>query len=48
MEVARYKIPEHVLIVADLPLTNVGKVDRKALREVARDALMRPDAAEAR
>jgi salicylate---CoA ligase len=39
MEVARYKIPERLLTVGELPLTNVGKIDKKALRETARDAL---------
>jgi non-ribosomal peptide synthetase component E (peptide arylation enzyme) len=32
--VARYKIPEHLLTVAELPLTKVGKIDKKALREI--------------
>jgi long-chain acyl-CoA synthetase len=31
-----YKYPREVRIVADVPLTAVGKVDRKALRELAR------------
>jgi hypothetical protein len=44
MEVARYKIYERLLTVGELPLTKVGKVGKKALREIARDALMRPDA----
>jgi salicylate---CoA ligase len=48
MEVARYKTPELLLTVGELPLTKAGKVDKKALREIARHALMRPDAAEAR
>ena len=43
MEVARYKIPEHLLTVAELPLTKVSKIDKKALREIARDALDRAD-----
>ena len=38
MEVARYKTPEHLLTVAELPLTKVGKIDKKALRGIARDA----------
>jgi salicylate---CoA ligase len=41
MEVARYKIPERLLTVGELPLTTVGKVDKKALREIARDAVAR-------
>ncbi|MDX2546988.1 AMP-binding protein [Streptomyces sp. WI04-05B] len=36
MEVARYKLPEHLLIVDELPLTKVGKIDKKALRELVR------------
>jgi 2,3-dihydroxybenzoate-AMP ligase len=48
MEVARYKIPERLLTVAELPLTKVGKVDKKALREIARDTLARQDATGAR
>jgi non-ribosomal peptide synthetase component E (peptide arylation enzyme) len=47
MEVARYKIPERLLIVGELPLTKVGKIDKKALREIARDNLARRDAVEA-
>lgn len=38
MEVARYKLPEHLLIVDELPLTKVGKIDKKALRELVRHA----------
>jgi 2,3-dihydroxybenzoate-AMP ligase len=34
MGVAAYKLPEHLLVVDELPLTKVGKVDKKALREV--------------
>lgn len=30
---AKYKLPERVEIVAELPLTNVGKVSKKALRD---------------
>ena len=37
MEVARYKLPEHLVIVDDLPLTKIGKVDKKALRELVRE-----------
>jgi 2,3-dihydroxybenzoate-AMP ligase len=38
MGVAAYKLPEHLLLVPELPLTKIGKVDKKALREVvARD-----------
>ena len=31
-EVARFKLPEHLVTVADLPVTKVGKIDKKALR----------------
>lgn len=31
--VAAYKLPEHVVIVPQLPETRVGKIDKKALRE---------------
>jgi long-chain acyl-CoA synthetase len=31
-----YKYPREVRIVSDVPLTPVGKVDRKALRELVR------------
>jgi len=35
---ARFKLPERMEIVAELPLTKVGKVDKNALRELARAA----------
>ncbi|WP_326585201.1 AMP-binding protein [Streptomyces sp. NBC_00481] len=41
MEVARYKLPEHLVLVAEPPLTKVGKVgkvDKKRLRELVRRA----------
>ena len=31
--VARFKWPERLEIVAELPVTKVGKLDKKALRE---------------
>ncbi|HTF52744.1 MAG TPA: 2,3-dihydroxybenzoate-AMP ligase, partial [Pseudonocardia sp.] len=31
-EVARFKWPEHLITVAELPVTKVGKIDKKALR----------------
>lgn len=37
MGVASYKLPEHLLVVDELPLTKVGKIDKKALREVVAD-----------
>ncbi|MFF3377278.1 (2,3-dihydroxybenzoyl)adenylate synthase [Streptomyces sp. NPDC002680] len=37
MQVARYKLPEDLLVVDELPLTKVGKIDKKRLRDVVRD-----------
>ncbi len=37
MEVARYKLPEHLVIVEELPLTKVGKIDKKRLRDLVMD-----------
>jgi 2,3-dihydroxybenzoate-AMP ligase len=35
--VARYKLPEHLVLTDSLPATKVGKVDKKALRaDIAR------------
>lgn len=35
--VARYKFPEHLVLTGSLPATNVGKIDKKALRaDIAR------------
>ena len=31
--ISKYAIPEPIMIVKDLPLTSVGKIDKKALRE---------------
>jgi len=31
-EVARFKWPERLVIVPELPATKVGKIDKKALR----------------
>ena len=31
--VAAYKLPEVLVIVDDMPLTKVGKIDKKALRD---------------
>jgi 2,3-dihydroxybenzoate-AMP ligase len=33
MEIARFKLPERLVLVDELPSTKVGKVDKKALRE---------------
>jgi non-ribosomal peptide synthetase component E (peptide arylation enzyme) len=30
--VARFKLPEHLVLVAELVSTKVGKIDKKALR----------------
>ncbi|NRQ38620.1 (2,3-dihydroxybenzoyl)adenylate synthase [Nonomuraea sp. NN258] len=35
MEVARFKLPERLLLVEDLPHTKIGKVDKAALRSLA-------------
>jgi 2,3-dihydroxybenzoate---[aryl-carrier protein] ligase len=35
---ARFKLPERVEFLAELPLTKVGKVDKNALRDLARSA----------
>ena len=35
---ARFKLPERIEILAELPLTKVGKVDKNALRDLARTA----------
>jgi 2,3-dihydroxybenzoate-AMP ligase len=37
MQVARYKLPEDLLVLDELPLTKVGKIDKKRLRDVVRD-----------
>ena len=34
MEVAKFKLPERLLVVDDLPQTKIGKIDKKALREL--------------
>jgi non-ribosomal peptide synthetase component E (peptide arylation enzyme) len=31
---ARFKLPERIETIGELPLTNVGKVNKKALREM--------------
>jgi non-ribosomal peptide synthetase component E (peptide arylation enzyme) len=30
--VARFKLPERLVLVSSLPTTNIGKIDKKALR----------------
>ena len=37
MRLARYKLPEAVIVVEQLPLTTVAKIDRSALAELVRD-----------
>jgi salicylate---CoA ligase len=37
--VARFKLPEHLVIVAGLPATKIGKIDKKALRTDVADRL---------
>ena len=34
---ARYKIPKHVFVLAELPLLPIGKVDKKKLADIARE-----------
>ena len=36
MQVARYKLPEHLMVVDELPLTKIGKIDKKRLRDMVR------------
>jgi 2,3-dihydroxybenzoate-AMP ligase len=36
MEVAPFKLPKHLVLVDELPLTKVGKIDKKALRDFVR------------
>ena len=42
MEVARYKLPEHLIIIEELPLTSMGKIDKKGLRKLVQEAADRP------
>jgi len=39
--VSKYKVPDHIEICAELPLTNTGKLQRRALKEAARLSLRR-------
>jgi 2,3-dihydroxybenzoate-AMP ligase len=41
--IARFKLPERVVVVDELPLTKVGKVDKKALRLDIADRLAAGD-----
>ncbi len=34
MGIAAYKLPEHLLVLDELPLTKIGKIDKKRLRDV--------------
>ncbi|MFE7802105.1 (2,3-dihydroxybenzoyl)adenylate synthase [Nocardia sp. NPDC057440] len=38
--VARFKLPERLVIIDEIPTTKVGKVDKKTLRDDIRDRLM--------
>jgi len=40
-EVARFKLPEELVTVTELPVTKVGKIDKKALRADIADRLDR-------
>jgi 2,3-dihydroxybenzoate-AMP ligase len=39
--VARYKVPERLVVVDDLPKTKVGKIDKRAIRDDIRERLAR-------
>lgn len=43
--VARFKLPERLVIVDQMPTTKVGKIDKKAMREDIRQRLAHEDAA---
>ncbi|MDV6284477.1 (2,3-dihydroxybenzoyl)adenylate synthase [Rhodococcus jostii] len=43
--VARFKLPERLVIVDQMPTTKVGKIDKKAMREDIRQRLAREDTA---
>jgi 2,3-dihydroxybenzoate-AMP ligase len=32
MEIARYKLPERLVVLDELPHTKIGKIDKNALR----------------
>jgi 2,3-dihydroxybenzoate-AMP ligase len=40
--VARFKLPEHLVVVEELAATKVGKIDKKALRADIAARLARP------
>jgi 2,3-dihydroxybenzoate-AMP ligase len=37
-EIAKFKLPERILICEDFPVSTFGKVSKKALSEIAADA----------
>ena len=41
--IARFKLPERLEVVPSLPLTKVGKVDKKALRDMIREKLQQEE-----
>ncbi|MFW0873051.1 (2,3-dihydroxybenzoyl)adenylate synthase [Rhodococcoides corynebacterioides] len=43
--VARFKLPERLVVVDAMPTTKVGKIDKKAMREDIRDRLVREGSA---
>jgi non-ribosomal peptide synthetase component E (peptide arylation enzyme) len=43
---AKFKLPERVEAIAEFPVTRVGKVDKRALRQMISDTLAREQAAE--
>ena len=42
--VARFKLPERLVIVDHIPTTKVGKIDKKAIRDDIRERLTRENA----
>ncbi|MGV9670081.1 MULTISPECIES: AMP-binding enzyme [unclassified Gordonia (in: high G+C Gram-positive bacteria)] len=41
--VARFKFPERLVVVDEFPMTKVGKIDKKAMREDIRQRLERAE-----
>jgi fatty-acyl-CoA synthase len=42
--IASFKIPRHVIVVDELPMTSSGKVQKARLRDTARERLGSPPA----
>ena len=45
--IAGFKLPERLVVVADVPMTKVGKIDKRALREDIAERLASSDGADA-